>query len=340
MKRRKAIRRSKKVKYIKRYILFLTVLFISTFAIFTFANKFRHDITETKADIIYNNSDKKETSENDSKSDDSINKDIDEIDDNLSKERDDENKDDLDIEDKITLDNSGYLPLEEDINADDASVVVPETMYKWNFYREDNKKIAYLTFDDGPSEHSTEKILDILNANDIKATFFTLGSSIERNPRSEEILKKMAKEGHAIGSHGYSHQYSILYPNRIVDVQAVLNDFEKNDKLLKDKLGRDFSTRLIRLPGGHSSWNGTAALDVELEKRSIIQVDWNSLNGDAEGYDKPKEVLLRNLKDTVLDQDVVIVLMHDTDSKKGTVDYLQSAIDYLRGEGFEFRTLK
>lgn len=327
MKRRRTTRRSKKIKYMKRYILFLTILFISTFAIFTFVNKFRYNITETKADIIDNNSNKKETAENSSKNDDNISMDIDD-------------NDDLDIENKITLDNSGYLQLEEDINADDASIVVPETMYKWNFYREDNKKIAYLTFDDGPSEHSTEKVLDILKANDIKATFFTLGSSIERNPKSKEILKRMAKEGHAIGSHGYSHEYSILYPNRTVDVQAFLNDFERNDKLLKDKLGKDFSTRLIRLPGGHSSWNGTDALDVELEKRGIIQVDWNSLNGDAEGHDKPKEVLLSNLKETVLDQDVVIVLMHDTDSKKGTVDYLQSAIDYLRGEGFEFRTLK
>lgn len=324
MKRRRTTRRSKKIRYIKRYILFLTILFISTFVIFTFVNKFRHDITETKADIIDNNSDNKEVAENNSKSDDVINKDIDESDDNISKD----------------IDNSGYIPLEEDVNADDASVVVPETMYKWNFYREDNKKIAYLTFDDGPSEHSTEKVLDILKANDVKATFFTLGSSIENNPRSEEILKRMAKEGHAIGSHGYSHQYSVLYPNRTVDVQAFLNDFEKNDKLLKDKLGKDFYTRLIRLPGGHSSWNGTAALDGELEKRGIIQVDWNSLNGDAEGQDKPKEVLLRNLQETVLDQDVVIILMHDTDSKKGTVDYLQSAIDYLRGQGFEFRTLK
>ena len=251
----------------KKYILFLTILFISTFVIFTFVNKFRHDITETKADIIDdNNSDKKDITENDSKSDDIVDKDIDidiDIDDN-------EDKDDLDIENNIILDNSGYLSLEEDINADDASVVVPETMYKWNFYREDNKKIAYLTFDDGPSEHSTEQILDILNANDIKATFFTLGSSIERNPRSEEILKRMAKEGHAIASHGYSHQYSILYPNRTVDVQAVLNDFEKNDKLLKDKLGKDFSTRLIRLPGGHSSWNGTAALDEEYNNSAVF----------------------------------------------------------------------
>lgn len=238
------------------------------------------------------------------------------------------------------LENSGYIKLEDDINADDAFDILPKTMYEWNFYREDNKKIAYLTFDDGPSNHSTDKILDILKKNNIKATFFVLGSSIENNNKSTEILKRIAKEGHAIGSHGYSHNYSKLYPNRVIDVKAVIEDFEKNDILLKNILGKDFSTRLIRLPGGHSSWKGTEALDKVLNEKGIWQVDWNALNGDAEGIDFPKEVLLENLKETVGDKDIAIILMHDTDNKKGTVEYLQSAIDYLKSQGFEFRTLK
>ena len=230
--------------------------------------------------------------------------------------------------------------IRDSINADDASKILPETMYKWNFYREDGKKIAYLTFDDGPSEHSTEKILDILKINDIKATFFVLGSAIDNNSRSEEILKRIAKEGHAIGSHGYSHNYSQLYPNRTVDVNAFMKDLEKNDMLLKSILGKDFNTRLIRLPGGHSSWKGTQELDKVLQEKNIWQVDWNSLNGDAESKDLPKEVLLNKLKETVGNQDVAIILMHDTDNKSGTVEYLQSAIDYLKSQGFEFRTLK
>ena len=247
----------------------------------------------------------------------------------------------INIENKeVNLDNSGYITLENDINADDASKILPETMYKWNFYREDGKKIAYLTFDDGPSEHSTEKILDILKINDIKATFFVLGSAIDNNSRSEEILKRIAKEGHAIGSHGYSHNYSQLYPNRTVDVNAFMKDLEKNDMLLKSILGKDFNTRLIRLPGGHSSWKGTQELDKVLQEKNIWQVDWNSLNGDAESKDLPKEVLLNKLKETVGNQDVAIILMHDTDNKSGTVEYLQSAIDYLKSQGFEFRTLK
>ena len=256
-----------------------------------------------------------------------------------------ENNDKKEIKDSnlqqgVNLDNSGYISLEDDINADDASKVLPQTMYKWNFYRGDGKKIAYLTFDDGPSEHTTEKILDILEKNHIKATFFTLGSSIENNKKSKDILKRMAREGHAIGNHGYSHNYSILYPNRTVDTKEVINDFERNSQLLKNILGKDFSTRLIRLPGGHSSWNGMEELDKVLNEKGIWQVDWNALNGDAEGKDFSKEILLNNLKLTVSDQDVAIILMHDTDNKKGTVDYLQSAIDFLKEKGFEFRTLK
>lgn len=276
--------------------------------------------------------------------------------------QDNENIDELDKEDTEILDeevkekednineniedfeeNQSNSTSQEVINnnyIDDVSIVIPETLYKWNFYREDNKKIAYLTFDDGPSEESTEKILDILLRNNVKATFFTLGTSIDNNKRADSILKRIIDEGHSIGNHGYSHDYRILYPNRTVDVQAFMNDIEKNDERLKSILGNDFTTRLIRMPGGHSSWNGTEELDKVLEEKGLYQMDWNALNGDAEGIEYSREELLNNLKDTVGDKDVIIVLMHDTDMKKGTVEYLQSAIDYLKENGFEFRTLK
>lgn len=309
-------RKTRRLKKIRRMILFIVILLSSIaiiFKVFEKIDKVKID-TYKKVEAL--------TSKNEN------NKEI----------KDEEIR--LEEGEMNNLDNSGYLTLEEDINADDASKVLPETIYKWNFNRKDDKKIAYLTFDDGPSKHSTEKILDILKENDIKATFFTLGSSIDNNDKAKKILKRIAKEGHAIGSHGYSHNYSILYPNRKVDLKAVISDFKKNDDILKDMLGKDFSTRLVRLPGGHSSWNGTGALDAVLKEKGIWKVDWNALNGDAEGEDFPKEVLLNKLKETVGEQDVVIILMHDTDYKKGTVEYLQSAIDYLKSEGFEFRTLK
>lgn len=315
------IRRRKKIRRIRRRILFTIILIVSIVIIFQVFNKIDNlNINFYKrVEALTGNNENSAENEN--------------------KEKIEGEKSDKEENINI-LDNSGYSSLEEDINADDASEVLPKTMYKWNFYREDGRKIAYLTFDDGPSEHSTERILDILKENNIKATFFELGSSIERNYKAKDILKRVVDEGHAIGSHGYSHDYYKLYPNGIVDVKAVVKDFKTNDDILKGMLGKDFSTRLIRLPGGHSSWNGTGALDEVLKSMGIWQVDWNALNGDAEGKDFPKEVLLSKLKETVGKQDVVIVLMHDTDYKKGTVEYLQSAIDYLKSEGFEFRTLK
>lgn len=320
MNKSELIKRKKRrrIRRIKRMILFTVMLLISTIIMFQIFDKIDRFNTNSykEAEALTSNNE------------------------NVTENIVEEDKTDKEEETVNILDNSGYLSLEDDINADDASKVLPETMYKWNFYREYGKKIAYLTFDDGPSEHSTEKILDILKQNDIKATFFTLGSSIEKNSRAQQLLKRIANEGHAIGSHGYSHDYSILYPNRTVDVEAVINDFKKNDEILKEMLGKDFSTRLIRLPGGHSSWKGTEPLDKYLKENNIWQVDWNALNGDAEGKDFPKEVLLNRLKETVGDQDVVIILMHDTDNKKGTVEYLQNAIDYLKSQGFEFRTLK
>lgn len=241
---------------------------------------------------------------------------------------------------EVVLDNSGYLPLEEDINADDASIVLPETMHQWNFYREDEKKIVYLTFDDGPSTEVTTQILDILDANDVKATFFTLGTAIEGNPQSAKILKRMAKSGHAIANHGYSHDYNLLYPNGIIDVNAFMNDMEKNQQLLKSILGQDFETRVIRLPGGYSTWYGVTPLNEALTAKGYYQTDWNCHNGDAEGSEKGPVEQLETLKGNKLDYDTLIVLMHDTNEKQNTVEYLQSAIDYLKSEGFEFKTLK
>lgn len=345
------------IKNKKRFILFTFVLVISIFIISMRISDFGENLIYTNAQTIiskvFNNS-KNEGTQHSNDQNSNLEEDYEKqgqeenfvVDGETLNQENKEEIGNTKEEGKSVNENSNktenveYLTLENDPNADDASIILPETMYKWNFYRDDNKKVAYLTFDDGPSRHSTSKILDILKNNSIKATFFTLGTSIENNDKAADLLKRMSREGHSIANHGYSHNYSILYPNRIVDVEAFMEDIEKNNNILKDILGENFRTRLIRMPGGHASWNGTAALDKVLESKGIYQMDWNSLNGDAEGKDFPKEYLLDKLKETVGDKDVIIILMHDTDSKKGTVEYLQSAIDYLKEEGFEFRTLK
>ena len=65
-----------------------------------------------------------------------------------------------------------------------------------------NKKMVALTFDDGPDDIYTPKILDILNEKKIKATFFVIGQQVRWQP---EMLKRIIKEGHEIGNHSWSH---------------------------------------------------------------------------------------------------------------------------------------
>ncbi|PIF01756.1 MAG: polysaccharide deacetylase, partial [Propionibacterium sp.] len=72
------------------------------------------------------------------------------------------------------------------------------------------KKIIFLTFDDGPSS-LTPKILDVLKAEKVPATFFVLGKEA---PKNKSTLRRMIAEGHAVTIHSYSHNYNYLYPGR------------------------------------------------------------------------------------------------------------------------------
>lgn len=242
-----------------------------------------------------------------------------------------------------TIESNDYENNIENISSSSDALEVQEMLTSWNYLRDDGKKIAYLTFDDGPSKKVTPEILDVLEKNNIKATFFVVGKQIEENDYAKDNLKRIYNEGHAIGNHGYSHYYHLLYPNGIADPTAFMNDMNRSEGIMKGVLGDDFSTKIIRFPGGHNSWD-TTALDPILADAGYSYIDWNSLTGDAEGSDKSSEELLSRLKECLIDleynDDTLIVLMHDTDAKQTTADSLQQVIDYLTSLGYEFRTLK
>ena len=265
------------------------------------------------------------------------------------------NSEDKDVTDNFEevesniLDNSGYLSFEEDPNADDAAIVAENTKGLLNGtkhypVRTDGKKVVYLTFDDGPSTTNTPGILDVLDRYNVKATFFTLGKSIEANEEAKSILKETVKRGHAIANHTYGHDYSYLYPNRTMNVDNIVSDLEKSENSMKAVLGKDFSTRVIRLPGGYWSWEGRTPMKEAMEQDGYYNVDWNALNKDAEGKTKNADELLQSTKETIEvlgpNADSVVLLMHDTYGKEETVKALPQIIEYLKGKGFEFRTIK
>jgi len=209
----------------------------------------------------------------------------------------------------------------------------------------DGKKVVYLTFDDGPSETVTPKILDTLKAENVHATFFLVGKSINESETSKNLVRREVAEGNAIGNHTYSHNYNNLYPKNIINVENCMAEFEKTNQVLKSVLGENFSTRAIRFPGGHMTWKskdpkGMEAMDKALKDKDYHQVDWNALSKDAEGAPKNAAQLKQEVINTVASREKAIILMHDTYGKEETAKALPEVIKYLKEQGYEFKTLK
>lgn len=200
-----------------------------------------------------------------------------------------------------------------------------------NIYHSETKR-AFLTFDDGPSKN-TKDILDILKENDVKATFFVLGSQVEVFP---ETTNRIYNEGHYIANHGYSHKYSNIYQSP----EQILNEYNQCNQIVANTLGvPEYNSHLFRFPGG--SIGGKYA-DIKnqtiplLEQNNILYVDWNALTGDSEKANPTEEYLMNNLQQTTNEKNSVVILMHDSQAKKVTVDCLPKVIEYLRQQGYEF----
>ena len=203
-----------------------------------------------------------------------------------------------------------------------------------NIYNGEEKRV-FLTFDDGPTKEVTTYILDILDKYNIKATFFVLGTRVKQNP---DILKREYESGHYIANHGYSHKYSSVYKS----VDAVLEEYNKTEKAIKDAIGnQNYSSNLFRFPGG-SKGGQYEAIKKETRRKlneyGIAYLDWNALTYDAEGANS-KEEILKNLKETTKGWNNVVLLMHDSADKKITYNSLEDVIKYLQGEGYAFKNI-
>jgi len=129
--------------------------------------------------------------------------------------------------------------------------------------KEQAQKIAYLTFDDGPSEQ-TIIVLDILKEENIHATFFLIGEEI--TSEREAIVKRMVEEGHTIGLHTYCHDYDVIYRS----VDDFLADYEKLYKRLYEVTG--LKPSIFRFPGGSTNRYGKTmikAVKNEMERRGF-----------------------------------------------------------------------
>ena len=188
-------------------------------------------------------------------------------------------------------------------------------------------KAIYLTFDDGPTDSVTPKVLDVLEKESVHATFFVIGKQISGR---EEILRRIAAQGHSVGVHSYSHCYKEIY----ADADALLKDIAECRSAIR-KVLRRYDKMIYRFPGGSF---------VRPDLRDAVTgagynyYDWNASAGDAEG-NFTAERLYKNAVETGKGKSPVILLMHDGVGYKETVKALPLIIGYYRQNGYIFKTL-
>ena len=195
------------------------------------------------------------------------------------------------------------------------------------------EKIAYLTFDDGPSATITPQILDILKNENVSATFFVVGARVNKYPN---LVKRAYEEGHYIANHGYTHSYSEIYKS----LDTIFGEYVDCENAVRNALGiDDYRMYLFRYPGGSA---GGRYSDVKNESKNVLNsygvtyTNWNCMTGDAEGKNTVEEQL-EELKATMEGDDTIIVLMHDASDKQVTADALPEVIRYLKEQGYIFK---
>lgn len=199
-------------------------------------------------------------------------------------------------------------------------------------FKEDSGTV-YLTFDDGPSDRTSD-ILEILNRYDIKATFFVCGGEDEK---SQQLMRDIVNAGHTIGIHSISHDYEKIYSS----VESYLDDFNETYMCVYNATG--VKPQIFRFPGGSiNNYNRFTYMQIiaEMTRRGFVYYDWNVSGEDAvHGADWTSiyNNIMSGIKSNTADR--AIVLLHDSQSKENTVLVLEDIIDRLLEDGYRFDKL-
>ena len=196
----------------------------------------------------------------------------------------------------------------------------------------DDRKVAYLTFDDGPSLLSS-KYLDILKEEDVKATFFFIGQQICDD--MEGIVKRAIDEGNEIGVHTYCHEACSIYKCS----DAYYRDIMKTKKLLEDKF--KYKPVLFRFPWGSANNYIASYRDdiiLRLGKEGMEYQDWNVSAEDSVGSPTINSIL-NNIRKDYKKYNEPVILMHDSGCNEKTLAALKEVIRDLKKSGYSFATL-
>lgn len=196
---------------------------------------------------------------------------------------------------------------------------------------EEEEKIIYLTFDDGPGKY-TPKLLDILKKYKVKATFFVV------NTKYIDTLTRIAQEGHTIGIHSMTHNYAQLYAGE----DAYLDDLYQMQQIIYEYTG--ITTTMLRFPGGSSNTASKmydpglmTRLTKLVEDLGLQYFDWNVASCDTNASDTALKVL-RQVVRGISGKKYAVVLQHDTLSH--SVNAVEQIIVWGLENGYTFLPLE
>lgn len=212
-----------------------------------------------------------------------------------------------------------------------ASASIRSGVYVRAFCREKtDRKVVYLTFDDGPYPPETERVLDVLRERGARATFFLIGSKVSGN---EAVLRRMLEEGHALGLHTYSHAGT--FP--LLSFDKMLADVNEGKRSVESVAGKKIS--LFRPPFGVT--NPTIAKVVRT--LGLQTVGWDVRSFDTmfckssehsckqSGHDWYVPVVERIMKQV---RPGSVILLHDR--LDGASELLVLLLDSLAASGYDF----
>jgi len=179
-----------------------------------------------------------------------------------------------------------------------------------------NTKYIALTFDDGPVRTNTTKLLDGLKKQKAYVTFFMVGYNI---PGNEDLLKRMKKEGHELGSHSYSHSKLTTLSNN-----EIVNQITQTNSLIRNAVG-SYAT-VFRPPYGSYNDMVLYVANAPIILWSVDTLDWKYKN---------KKYVKKQIVDNAYDG--AIILLHDLHAT--SVDGAIAAIKTLKKQGYEFVTV-
>ncbi|MFM2138355.1 MAG: hypothetical protein RJA57_662 [Bacteroidota bacterium] len=184
----------------------------------------------------------------------------------------------------------------------------------WDLPR--GEKTLYLTFDDGPHPIVTPFVLDLLKRHGARATFFCIGSNVERNP---ELYRRILDEGHATGNHTHHHLngWKTLDADYVADIQ---------------KAAAVIHSPLFRPPYGRLRRSQIRAMQAAFPEQRIIM--WNILSGDWDPL-LPPAICYSRIRKRIQDGDLIV--FHDSEKAAERMMYaLPKLLEEFGGKGYRF----